>query len=224
MGVDCDAAAEALSADLDGELGPDERARLDAHVAGCPACAVRRDELRLLHRAVRLRPAEAVPDLSERILAAANPPRPGHGEWVRTALLIVALSQLVLAVPDLLGRASGAPVHVARHLGSLELAFALGLVYAAWKPVRAYGLLPMAGALAASITVTAVIDIAEGHAGATGEAHHVLTVAGLALLWALSGAPRPWGRRGPVHGRGSGHRFSLRRTADADRDAWRDAG
>lgn len=221
--MDCDAAAEALSADLDGELGDGERTRLEAHVAGCAACAVLRDELRLLHRAVRLRPAEAVPDLSARILAAANPPRAGHGEWIRSALLVVALTQLVLSVPDLAGRASGAPVHLARHLGSLELAFALGLVYAAWKPVRAFGLLPMAGALAASLTVTAVFDIAEGRAGAAGEAHHVLTVAGLVLLWMLSGAPRPWGRRGISSG-GAGRRFSLRRADQADRDVWSDAG
>lgn len=222
--IDCSSAPEALSADLDGELGVAQRRALDTHLAGCAPCRALRDDLRLLHRAMRLRPAEPVPDLSARILAVANPPRPGSGEWIRTALLVIALGQLALAVPGLLGRTDGTTVHVARHLGSLELAFSLGLVYAVWRPVRAFGLLPMAGALAAAMSVTSALDIAQGRAAAMGEAHHVLDVAGLVLLWALAGAPRPWGRRGPTHGHTAGRRISLRRPAQRDADdVWSDA-
>ena len=188
-GTACDAWLEALSADLDGALAPGEQRALRAHLAGCAACTFYAEQLRLLHRAVRLRPAEPVPDLTERILAVANPPRAGHGEWIRTSLLVVALTELALAVPGLFGRTDGATVHVARHLGSLELAFALGLVYAAWRPVRAFGLLPMAGALALAFTVTGAIDVTLGRAQALGEAHHLLDVVGLVLLWMLAGAP-----------------------------------
>ena len=200
----CERWIEAASADLDGELSPVEAAALQAHLDGCTACRHEAEQLRILHRGVRLRPAEAVPDLSARILAVANPPRAGHGEWIRLSLLVVALTEVVLAVPPLLGRTGGTAVHTARHLGSLELAFALGLVYVAWRPVRAFGLLPMAGALALAFTTTAFFDVALGRAPAAGEAHHVLDIVGVALLWLLAGAPRPWGRRGsgPVgHGR-----------------------
>lgn len=202
--MSCERWIEAASSELDGELSPAEAASLRVHLDGCAACRYEAAQLRTLHRAMRLRPAEAVPDLSARILAVANAPRAGHGEWIRLSLLVVALTEAVLAVPSLLGRTGGTAVHTARHLGSLELAFALGLVYVAWRPVRAFGLLPMAGALALAFTTTAVIDVSVGRAPAAGEAHHVLDIVGLALLWLLAGAPRPWGRRtsGPVgHGR-----------------------
>jgi predicted anti-sigma-YlaC factor YlaD len=72
----------------------------------------------------------------------------------------------------------------------MSAALAVGLVYAAWRPVRAFGLLPITGALAACMVVTAALDLAGGRAGALGEAHHVLDLAGLVLLWVLAGAPR----------------------------------
>jgi hypothetical protein len=45
---------------------------------------------------------------------------------------------------------------------------------AAWKPVRAYGLLPITLALAGCLLVTSLVDLANGRVGALGEAHHVL--------------------------------------------------
>lgn len=175
-------------AGLDGQLTDLETASLEAHLATCADCDHRDEQMAGLHRLVRLRPSEAVPDLGERILAAANPPRPGHGEWIRSSLLVVGL-------PALFGDSAGATVHASRHLGTLAFAFAIGFVYAAWKPVRAFGLLPLAGALAVGLTITSILDLVEGHANARGEAHHVLDVAGLLLLWALAGMPRPTGWR-----------------------------
>ena len=219
----CTRWAEDLSADLDGELATDRRTALGAHLDGCADCRALAAQLRALHRAVRLRPAEPVPDLSERILAVANPPRAGRGDWIRLSLVAVALTELVLAVPALAGRLGGTSVHVGRHLGSLEAAVALGLLYAAWRPVRAFGLLPLAGALACAFTVTAAADVVTGRAAAVGEAHHVLDVVGVALLWLLAGAPRPWrhGARADMSGR---RRFVLPRSrSHADDDALSDA-
>ena len=45
------------------------------------------------------------------------------------------------------------------------------------------------------LTITSILDLVGGHANARGEAHHVLDVAGLLLLWALAGMPRPTGWR-----------------------------
>ena len=193
-GVDCDHAHELISAELDGENDPTTAAGLAAHLDSCGSCRFHRDQLAVLHRLVRLRPAEAVPDLGARILATANPPRLGRGEWIRCGLLVVGLTQLVSAVPSLLGHGNGAGVHVARHLGSLAAAFSIGLVYVAWRPVRAFGLLPLAGALAACLSLTAVLDITQGRAHTLGEAHHVLDVVGLVLIWLLADAPHPFGR------------------------------
>ena len=200
--VDCDRYRDLLSDALDDRLDGAARASLDAHLVTCGACRVYREELAHLHRWVRLRVAEEIPDLSDRILARAHPPNKGRNDWVCYALLVVGLTELALAVPALvLGEDAGAPIHVARHVGSMSVALAVGLVYAAWRPVRAFGLLPIAGALAACMVVTAALDLADGRAAALGEAHHVLDVAGLLLLWLLSGAPRPFGRRSRVRAR-----------------------
>jgi predicted anti-sigma-YlaC factor YlaD len=189
--MDCTTCREAISAALDGEAAPAERAAIDDHLAGCGPCRAWSSTASHAHRLVRLRPAEPVPDLAPAILAKAHPPNAGRGEWIRTALAVVALTELVLSVPALFGVDAGASVHVARHVGSLSAALAVGLVYAAWKPVRAYGLLPIALALAGCLLATSLVDLANGRVDALGEAHHVLDLVAVTLLWALAGWPLP---------------------------------
>jgi predicted anti-sigma-YlaC factor YlaD len=202
LDVDCDQCRDLLSDALDDRLDRVRRASLETHLVTCATCRAYGQELSELHRRVRLRAAEDVPDLSERILARAHPPNKGRSDWICYALLVVGLTELTLALPALiLGEDAGAPIHVARHVGSMSVALAVGLVYAAWRPVRAFGLLPIAGALAACMVVTAVLDLADGRVAPLGEAHHVLDVAGLLLLWLLAGAPRPYGRRPRVRAR-----------------------
>lgn len=137
---------------------------------------------------VRVREAESVPDLSAAILGHAPTPRRSPLADVvspaRWALFVVALTQLVLAAPALLlGEDTGATVHVARELGSFDVALAVGLLVAAWQPARAWGLLPVVAALALVMGGTAVLDVARGTASSVGEVHHVLDLAGVALLW-----------------------------------------
>jgi predicted anti-sigma-YlaC factor YlaD len=190
-GMDCTTCREAISADLDGESSREERAAVDDHLAECASCRTWALDAGRLHRQMRLRPAESVPDLAPAILAKAHPPSVGRWEWIRTALVVVALTELVLSVPALFGVDAGASVHVARHVGSLSAALAVGLLYAAWKPVRAYGLLPIALALAGCMLITSAIDLANGRVDALAEAHHVLELVAVVLLWALAGRPLP---------------------------------
>jgi len=190
-GMDCTTCRETISAALDGEATLDERAAVDGHLAACAQCRAWSLTASRAHRLVRLRPAEVVPDLAPAILARAHPPNAGRWEWIRTALAVVALTELVLAVPALFGIDNGATVHVARHVGSLSAALAVGLLYAAWKPVRAYGLLPIALALAGCLLVTSLVDVANGRVDALGEAHHVLDLGAVVLLWALAAWPLP---------------------------------
>ena len=77
----------------------------------------------------------------------------------RYLLLWVALTELVLAVPTLLGASRNTSVHTAHELGSWEAALAVGLLVAAWQPRRAAGLLPFALALAGAMVATAAFDI-----------------------------------------------------------------
>ncbi len=185
----CDTIREALSARLDGEEPGLDETTIGDHLATCQACVAWSEELTTLHRMVRVREAEAVPDLSAAILGLepAASRRGRLGEVIspaRWALFTVALTQLVLAAPALLlGEDAGATVHVARELGSFDVALAVGLLVAAWQPARAWGLLPVIAALGLVLAGTAVLDVARGTASGLGEAHHVLDLAGLALLW-----------------------------------------
>jgi predicted anti-sigma-YlaC factor YlaD len=202
--MQCDDFQDALSARLDGEALPVglTDAAVDAHVARCAACTAFAAGSVAQHRALRVRAAEPVPDLTDGILAAlpaAARPQPVR-EWARYALLAVALTDLILALPAvLLGEDPGASIHVARELGSFDVALAVGLLWAAWQPRRAASLLPIFVALAAATFFTAVLDVARDQAPLSGEAHHVLDLAGLALLWALAHPPRPAGRAPSGH-------------------------
>ncbi len=195
----CDTVREALSARLDGEAPGLADATIDAPVAACPGCAAWHDEVATLHGMVRVREADPVPDLTAAILATApvtrRTPAVEPVSTARWALFVVALTQLVLAAPALvLGEDAGATVHVARELGAFDVALAVGLLVAAWQPARAWGLLPVVAALGLVMGGTAVLDVARGSATSLGEAHHLLDLAGVGLLWWLARgteAPRP---------------------------------
>lgn len=192
----CDVIREAISARLDGEATDLDDRALEGHVATCRSCAAWSEELDVLHRMVRVREAEPVPDLTAAILAAAplpalprrrTSPLAEPVSVARWALFVVALTQLVLAGPALLlGEDAGATVHVARELGSFDVALAVGLLLAAWQPARAWGLLPVALALGCVLAGTAVLDVAHGTATSLGEAHHLLDLAGVAILWQVA--------------------------------------
>ena len=112
----------------------------------------------------------------------------------------MALTQLGLAVPALLhGADEGAPLHVAHEVGSLDVALAVGFFAAAHRPSRARGMLPLAGAAAILLTVTAGADLASGDTAPLHELPHGVDVVGFALLWVLF-AVAPGGG-GPAGGR-----------------------
>jgi predicted anti-sigma-YlaC factor YlaD len=193
----CDLVHEALSARLDDELPEMEAAAVDAHLAGCQSCQGYARALGDLHRAWRVRPAEAVPDLTAAVMAATADrlpdPRPRPTiEWVRYGVFAVGLTQLLLALPlMLLGPEGDAPLHSGRELGAFGVALSVGMLVVAWQPQRAGGLLPVALALSAGMLVTAVADILSGHSPVLGEAHHVLELVGVVLLWRLTRVSGP---------------------------------
>jgi predicted anti-sigma-YlaC factor YlaD len=184
----CSDFQEAISARLDGEAAAIKFAALDAHVAQCAACRTYATRADRLARSIRVRPAEAVPNLTTTILA--NVPKRAR-LWPRYVLLWVGLTQLALALPALAGDGRGASTHVARELGSWDVALAVGLLVVAWQPRRAVGLLPFALALAGAMALTAGLDVVAGRAPASGEALHLVDVAGLAALWLTARSPAP---------------------------------
>jgi predicted anti-sigma-YlaC factor YlaD len=196
--MNCAFYREAVSARIDGEGHTLESAALDAHLAACPACRGWADSASLVTRAVRVSPAEAVPDLTAQIMSASSAPtagrpsgQPASPVWVaRLGLVLVALAQLCLAVPALRGDDAGATIHIAHEQGSWYLALAAGLLMVAWRPARASALLPFVAVLAAGLALTMAVDIAAGRTQAAAEAPHGLALLGVGLLWVLA-HPRP---------------------------------
>jgi predicted anti-sigma-YlaC factor YlaD len=194
--LSCDTAQEILSAQMDGEASARERDQLDHHLIGCPDCRQLSAVFFRLDRRVRLRPAEPVPDLRPAIFARTRPAVLGRNGWMRPALAWVALVLVVQNATALVaGQLSGAEVHLARHLGAFGVALGVGLLFVAWRPHRAYGLLPFAGALIATMMLSAAFDIVENGRSAVSEISHLAELAGLWLVWMIAGSPgRPrWG-------------------------------
>lgn len=180
---------EILSAELDGEASGLEVASARHHLVSCSGCRRWLNDVERLQRRVRVREADVVPDLSELVLERSHPPRPGRGEWVRLSLVVVALTQLVIALPDLFASSSGDTVHDSRHVGAMAVALALGLLYTAHRPTRAYGILPVVAALAVTMLGAATVDVARGSAVLLSESVHVLEAIGFVLVWMLAGMP-----------------------------------
>lgn len=197
---DCETSREALSARADGEASSDEIAAVEAHLAECAPCQQFEADMARVDRMVRVRPAEPVPSLVTAVTSRARPARLGRGGWLRPALAWVAVVMLVQSLPALLfGEASGTSPHLARHLGAFGAALAIGFAYAAWKPHRAFGLLPFTAALVATTSVSIIADIVTGSRTPLAELIHITELAGLALLWMVAGSP---GWRGRRHSRG----------------------
>ena len=179
-----------ISAATDDELDRDERVRLDEHLGGCVSCRAHADAIASLTRTVRLRSAEYEGDFVNRVINRSRPVRLGRGAWLRPALAWCGVVIAVQSVrPLVFAQLDGVPTHIARHVGASALALAIGLLYAAWRPHRAFGLLPLVAALLLTTLVSTVLDTIDGNRSALAEAVHVAEIVGLVLLWMVAGSP-----------------------------------
>ncbi len=182
----CEPVRETLSAWLDGEDGvvsPDVATR---HLEVCTGCRGYQGALVGAQRRLRVRPAMVVPDLSEPILVAdaARRERALRARAARGLVGVVGLVQLTLAVPLLLGVVEP-ELHLARHLGALELGLGVGLLVAALQPRRAAGVLPIAAVVATVSVVSAALEIQRGHTTLLAESVHLLEAVAVLGLWLL---------------------------------------
>jgi predicted anti-sigma-YlaC factor YlaD len=195
----CEDWREIVSAHVDGEDLPGEWEAAAAHLRDCAGCRAFQVESARVERLTRLRPVEddTVPDLTARIVATVAPVHDGTRS-IRIVLAAAALLQIGLALPALfLGDNAQLPVHTARHLGSFDVALAVGYLWAAWRPNRALaGVFPIAAALVACLIGSSVLDVVMGRAAAANELQHATDLVGLAALWLLGPRtlPRVFGR------------------------------
>jgi len=190
----CDDIRVDLSARLDGEATNLTSVILDTHVRGCVMCQTWLAGAERVTRTVRVQPV-AVPDLTAQILTAlqadgtvGNPATAKRRDWqvaLRWALGGLAVVQLMLAVPDLLG-AAGHDAHSGREVAALQIALAVGLLVAACYPEYARVFAPVAIILVICFAAISTLDMMEGTVTTARVAGHLLTLAQAALVWFLA--------------------------------------
>lgn len=97
-----------ISAQLDGDLSPEEEARLEEHLAQCPDCRRARQELSAVHTLLAGTAVQAPPGLTETILAGLAPQTPAAriSPWKRrvapvAVAAVVALVAIGVVKPQL---------------------------------------------------------------------------------------------------------------------------
>ncbi|AOS63255.1 zf-HC2 domain-containing protein [Actinoalloteichus hymeniacidonis] len=201
--MECDSCRDALSARLDSELEPVQAQRTDEHLKTCVECRIWQQQATALTRSMRVRPAVSTPDLTERILAAAEhtvrPP-----SVARVALGLVGIGQLALAIAQLfgfdhgLGHDAAGSVHLLNESTAWSLAIGLGMLWAALRTGLSRGMLPVLGGFVLILAIFSVRDLVIGEVELMRVASHGLLVLGLGLLALVR---RQESRRSPEPGR-----------------------
>lgn len=198
--VKCEIVREALSATLDSEDGV-EPALLDAHLAGCAACAAWYDQAARVDRLARIAPVTApevkTEDLAAQVLAQVTLPRQSRWRWalaLALALDVVAVAQLILGVVALvvpLGTPIGDVIHMDHETAAFNLAFGVILLLVALNGRRAIIMIPVLAIFIVVHGAGSLIDLANGAVGPAHLATHLPIVAGLLLTVAISRNNRP---------------------------------
>ncbi|HYZ98637.1 MAG TPA: zf-HC2 domain-containing protein, partial [Acidimicrobiales bacterium] len=161
----CSRVREAISARLDGEAPGIPADEIDAHLAACEDCrawAAAAGELSS--------PEPAVVRGAMTPLSTASSEGRGLGtllslistaEW-RVLLAVIGLTQAVLAWPGVLD-GNDASIHLTHELAAWDLGLAVGFCFVAWRPARAWGMLPLVALIVASMTVTSAVDVGSGN-------------------------------------------------------------
>jgi predicted anti-sigma-YlaC factor YlaD len=184
--VGCDQYREALSAELDGEPHGLPEDALNGHLTDCLDCREWFGRASRVTRLVRLAPAESIPDLAPRVLAAlpaSSPRRRRVFAAARAALVAVAFLQALLAWSGALtGQDDMATGHVAHEVGAWNLALAVAFLMVATRPKAADALVPPVGVFVTVLAVVAASDAAAGDLALGRLIGHLLVGAGLVLL------------------------------------------
>lgn len=206
----CEHAREQLSARLDGEDTNAERVKVDAHVAGCAACAQWWEQVQVVTRIARTSAAMPSPGLSpqaiEAVLAAAPAAPTAQAKasraspvvrLLRMALLAVGLAQFFLGVAQISNLAGladththtdGVPVssgHLWHESAAWNVAIGAALAWLAWRRTRPASLLPVMTAFIAVLALLTANDAMAGRVDGDRILSHSLLLAGYALLLAL---------------------------------------
>ena len=216
--MDCERWREMLSAQLDGEDGPQDRAGTDQHLAGCAGCRRWLDAAARVNRLTRTGTTASVPDLSDAILGAlpagASGIRPAGIRPVAALFLVLGLIgavQLILGLAQVGGGAAQAHAHpggVAADPGHLwhesaawNVSVGAGFLVIALRRVRPTGLVPMLTAFVGTLLLLSVNDLTAGRVDGSRLVSHGFVIAGYLIVLALSRVAPQDGVRPPGDGR-----------------------
>jgi predicted anti-sigma-YlaC factor YlaD len=177
---------------MDGEAEPVPAAETDAHLETCAACRTWQARAFEATRALRVREAPDVPDLTGPILEHAAPPVNTRGWWPRISLICVAAAQVGLAMSQIVGvgttaqRAEHGGLPVAAHLfhegTAWNLALGVALLWAAFRSRVTSGLIPVVGTFLVVLTVYSTHDVITGAVPLTRVLTHGILVLALGLM------------------------------------------
>ena len=217
-----------LSAQLDGEDDPADRARTQEHLSGCAGCRGWLDSAATVNRLTRTSLAVPAPDLSVAILAAlpgaagseaVSPRRPRLVAALFLALAGVGAVQLMLGLAQVgPGRTvdhahpgvdlAATPGHLWHESAAWNVAVGAAFLFMALRRSRPTGLLPMLSAFVGMLVLLSLNDLMAGRVEVARLVSHGFVMAGYLIVIALSrsGAGDP--ADGPTAGghRGTGWR------------------
>ncbi|MBB5874383.1 putative anti-sigma-YlaC factor YlaD [Allocatelliglobosispora scoriae] len=226
----CEQIRDALSARLDGEDDPDERAAVDGHLADCAECTAWLAAATDVTRLARVGLPE-VPELPPERLAALLAAAPGAGRarvalGLRWALGVVGLVQFLLGVVQitaldagLTGHAHTDPTggvasgHLWHESAAWNVAIGAGFAWVAWRRSRPAGLLPILSVFVGVLALLTINDSLSGRVDLSRILSHGFILAGYLLLIAL-GRPRFAGMDPPAGSGRSGWRLRLTEEPD----------
>ncbi len=205
--MDCSVIRASISARLDDESAPVPESVVSAHLDGCARCCHWSSGVTDLHRSLRVVPAAVETDRTEAIMSAierrpvVNTQHDSVSVW-RLLTVLIALIQIVAAVPLLLGHGDEMHGHFARHVGVFAAALAVGLLMAAHRPDRARSLLPVLAVLVAGLVWSCLDDLLHGMPVPGSAIAHGADVIALFVVWQLAhlsdATERRVGSRSPV--------------------------
>lgn len=111
--------------------------------------------------------------------------------WVRFALGWAGLLLVVWNVPGVFDTVDETYQHLWRHQHAFGIALGLTFLFVAWRPDRAYGLVPVAATFTVALGGAAIVDLVNGSTPLSREVRHLVEIIGLALLWALGWSAGP---------------------------------
>jgi predicted anti-sigma-YlaC factor YlaD len=185
-----------LSARLDGEDEPAERAAVDAHLDSCAACVVWLEAATSVTRMVRMSALAPGPGVSDEVLLAA--PGPGRrrlAEALRILLGVLGLAQFTLGMAQLsvfsdghdhLGTGAVDPSHLWHESAAWNVAVGAGFGWIALRRTRPVGLIPLLSVFVGILTLVSLGDLWQGDVDRTRLLSHVLVVAGYLIMLALT--------------------------------------